>query len=93
MPEHPYLEEMEPLGWIHTQPNELPHLNPQVRERQGLLIKIIVIGRVDPREHHGGSEEVGGREDSGDDCLLHSWQLLSCCIQAHSCWISVSYDD
>ena len=30
MPEHPYLEEMEPLGWIHTQPNELPHLNPQV---------------------------------------------------------------
>ena len=30
LPEHPYLEEMEPLGWIHTQPNELPHLNPQV---------------------------------------------------------------
>ena len=30
MPEHPYLEEMEPLGWIHTQPNELPQLNPQV---------------------------------------------------------------
>ena len=30
MPEHPYLEEMEPLGWMHTQPNELPHLNPQV---------------------------------------------------------------
>merc|ERR1711881_4222 len=29
LPEHPYLEEMEPLGWIHTQPNELPHLNPQ----------------------------------------------------------------
>ena len=30
LPEHPYLEEMEPLGWMHTQPNELPHLNPQV---------------------------------------------------------------
>lgn len=29
LPEHPYLEEMEPLGWMHTQPNELPHLNPQ----------------------------------------------------------------
>ena len=31
LPEHPYLEEMEPLGWMHTQPNELPHLNPQVK--------------------------------------------------------------
>lgn len=28
-PEHDYLEEMEPLGWIHTQPNELPQLAPQ----------------------------------------------------------------
>lgn len=23
------LQEMEPLGWIHTQPNELPQLSPQ----------------------------------------------------------------
>jgi len=22
-------QEMEPLGWIHTQPNELPQLSPQ----------------------------------------------------------------
>lgn len=29
LPEHDYLEEMEPLGWIHTQPNELPQLAPQ----------------------------------------------------------------
>ena len=21
LPEHPYLKDMEPLGWIHTQPN------------------------------------------------------------------------
>merc|ERR1712153_240128 len=28
MPEHEYLEELEPLGWIHTQPNELPQLSP-----------------------------------------------------------------
>jgi hypothetical protein len=26
LPEHEYLEEMEPLGWIHTQPNELPQV-------------------------------------------------------------------
>ena len=37
LPEHPYLEEMEPLGWMHTQPNELPHLNPQVK----ILFKIL----------------------------------------------------
>ncbi|PVD32879.1 hypothetical protein C0Q70_08326 [Pomacea canaliculata] len=29
LPEHEYLKEMEPLGWIHTQPNELPQLSPQ----------------------------------------------------------------
>jgi len=28
LPEHEYLEELEPLGWIHTQPNELPQLSP-----------------------------------------------------------------
>lgn len=26
---HHYLNDMEPLGWIHTQPNELPQLSPQ----------------------------------------------------------------
>ena len=29
MPDHEFLEELEPLGWIHTQPNELPMLSPQ----------------------------------------------------------------
>lgn len=29
LPEHEYLRDFEPLGWLHTQPNELPHLAPQ----------------------------------------------------------------
>merc|ERR1712025_1488206 len=29
LPGHEYLSELEPLGWIHTQPNELPQLSPQ----------------------------------------------------------------
>merc|ERR1712072_141054 len=29
LPDHEYLKDMEPLGWIHTQPNELPQLPPQ----------------------------------------------------------------
>lgn len=29
LPQHQYLKEVEPLGWIHTQPNELPQLSPQ----------------------------------------------------------------
>jgi len=28
LPDHEYLREMEPLGWIHTQHTELPHLSP-----------------------------------------------------------------
>jgi len=29
LPEHQYLKGLEPLGWVHTQPNELPQLSPQ----------------------------------------------------------------
>ncbi|ODN04627.1 Pre-mRNA-processing-splicing factor 8 [Orchesella cincta] len=29
LPQHELLKEYEPLGWIHTQPNELPQLAPQ----------------------------------------------------------------
>mmetsp|Transcript_62207 Transcript_62207/g.196862 ORF Transcript_62207/g.196862 Transcript_62207/m.196862 type:complete len:385 (+) Transcript_62207:120-1274(+) len=29
LPEHDYLKDLEPLGWIHTQPNEMPQLPPQ----------------------------------------------------------------
>eukprot|EP01038_Epipyxis_sp_PR26KG_P010035 gene10035-13492_t len=28
LPKHEYLSELEPLGWLHTQPTELPHLSP-----------------------------------------------------------------
>ena len=31
LPEHDYLRDLEPLGWMHTQPNELPQMAPQVR--------------------------------------------------------------
>lgn len=29
LPSHEILDELEPLGWIHTQPNETPQLSPQ----------------------------------------------------------------
>lgn len=29
LPEHEYLGDLEPLGWLHTQPNELPQMSPQ----------------------------------------------------------------
>ncbi|CAE5964834.1 unnamed protein product [Arabidopsis arenosa] len=28
LPEHDFLNDLEPLGWLHTQPNELPQLSP-----------------------------------------------------------------
>jgi pre-mRNA-processing factor 8 len=38
LPDHPSLEEFEPLGWIHTQPNELPHIAPQdVATQSGIM--------------------------------------------------------
>lgn len=27
--EHDHLRDLEPLGWLHTQPNESPHMAPQ----------------------------------------------------------------
>lgn len=30
LPKHPALAHLQPLGWMHTQPNELPQLSPQV---------------------------------------------------------------
>lgn len=29
LPDHDYLADLEPLGWMHTQPNELPQMSPQ----------------------------------------------------------------
>lgn len=29
LPDHDYLRDLEPLGWLHTQPNELPQMAPQ----------------------------------------------------------------
>ena len=44
---HEYLSELEPLGWIHTQPNELPQLSPQVRK---MIFKIWFFNyRASPR--------------------------------------------
>jgi pre-mRNA-processing factor 8 len=38
LPDHEYLKDLEPLGWMHTQPNELPQLSPQdVTMHAGIL--------------------------------------------------------
>lgn len=38
LPDHDYLRDLEPLGWIHTQPNELPQMSPQVRGWGGVCV-------------------------------------------------------
>lgn len=37
LPEHDYLADLEPLGWLHTQPNETPQMAPQVGWRPGAV--------------------------------------------------------
>ena len=39
LPEHPYLKEMEPLGWIHTQASELGHLSGIDAKMHGKLLE------------------------------------------------------
>jgi len=31
LPDHELLRDLEPLGWLHTQPNESPQMSPMVR--------------------------------------------------------------
>jgi hypothetical protein len=31
LPDHELLRDLEPLGWLHTQPNESPQMSPLVR--------------------------------------------------------------
>lgn len=38
LPEHDFLNDLEPLGWMHTQPNELPQLSPQVFIKSSTLL-------------------------------------------------------
>ena len=39
MPDHEYLEDLEPLGWIHTQPNELRQLSPYDVTKHGHIMQ------------------------------------------------------
>ena len=43
LPEHDYLRDLEPLGWMHTQPNELAQMAPQVGFRGPLLPSIVIV--------------------------------------------------
>jgi len=37
LPDHELLRDLEPLGWLHTQPNESPQMSPLVRTLGGTL--------------------------------------------------------
>lgn len=39
LPQHEYLDSLEPLGWIHTQPRELPYLAPQDVTMHGRIVQ------------------------------------------------------
>ena len=42
LPEHDFLDDLEPLGWMHTQPNELPQLSPQVGSYSVIYIHLFI---------------------------------------------------
>ena len=41
LPEHDYLRDLEPLGWLHTQPNEQPQMAPQVSAKCSITFSLI----------------------------------------------------
>ena len=47
LPEHEYLNDLEPLGWIHTQPNELLQMSAQVSPK---FLKLTRATRAQPTE-------------------------------------------
>ena len=78
---HEYLSELEPLGWIHTQPNELPQLSPQVRFyklQQNYFLAIVFFhsGHLHARPCHGRAQCLG----RGEDCY-HHLQVKICTIE------------
>ena len=68
LPSHEYLDDLEPLGWIHTQPRELPYLSP---EDVTMHAKII--------QRQGGDDNNGVLWDpDAAICLTCSFTPASC---------------
>ena len=68
LPEHEYLDDLEPLGWMHTQPNETAAARPG--------------RRVAARRHHGRQRVVGRRAVRRAHVLLHARLVLADRVQA-----------
>ena len=50
LPEHDYLEELEPLGWLHTQPNEAPQLPPHDVAMHARFLDCLLYTSPSPRD-------------------------------------------
>ena len=73
LPEHDYLAGLEPLGWIHSQPNELLQMSAQVRPHR-------------PCNSFLGSQEPCSAGPTAPRVRSHCWRLaLFCtCSLGHS---------
>merc|ERR1712176_622494 len=61
LPKHEFLEEMEPLGWLHTQPNESPQLSAQDITTHAKIM---------------ADNPMGRRKDDCNHVLVHAWKLF-----------------
>jgi len=73
LPEHDYLNDLQPLGWIHTQPNELVQNGVQILPAPDVVM-------------HSGIVEDHAEEWSNNDqiCLTASFTPGSCSLTAYS---------
>lgn len=92
LPEHDFLNDLEPLGWMHTQPNELPQLSPQVCLYSHLLFGFDITscflslmlmceifslaGFDDPCSNLRKQQAVGWREEHSSNLQLYTRVML-----------------
>jgi hypothetical protein len=67
LPEHELLRELEPLGWLHTQPNELPQMSPGDVVAHAKMLEAFRWGEGEgagaARGGGGGARDAGGCRD------------------------------
>ena len=95
LPEHEYLRGMEPLGWIHTQPNELPQLSPSDVTTHARIMSenkvraIFDMNSACPNARATARDVflvavLGWRANCGNHLLLYTRVRLASCVQTDS---------
>merc|ERR1712238_613521 len=74
LPDHKMLEEMEPLGWIHTQPNELTQNNKQVLPAPDVIMHAGIVEK-NKKKWTGQNEIIITSSFTQGSCSLTAYKV------------------